>query len=293
MANNLTNPLVSVVMPVYNGERYLMEAVDSVLAQSYVALELIIVDDGSTDSTATILVQLKDKRVRVITTENKGVSVARNTAIEHATGEWLAFLDSDDVWKLDKLERQSLHFAQYDLICGNATVLNERPTAELLLPVEQLAAMNTRGIYQLVEGSHPPMSSVCLRRSTLGDQRFTPGQRFGEDFDLWLRLVGAGARLVADPEPVYQYRVHGASATAQTPDAPLQAADILLRFSTQSGLDQAVAKAARESARHNYYHYAKLIIRVDRKQTLKLARLANHYGASFLKVLMFAIIDPA
>ena len=98
-------PLVSVIMPVYNGATFLREAIESALGQDYAALEIIAVDDGSTDSTPQILRDYGDK-VRYIRQENRGAAAARNAGIRVARGRYLAFLDADDVWSRQKLRRQ-------------------------------------------------------------------------------------------------------------------------------------------------------------------------------------------
>ncbi|MBT3583708.1 MAG: glycosyltransferase [Halobacteriovoraceae bacterium] len=102
------NPFFSVIIPTYNRSATLRRAIDSVLAQSYQNFELIVVDDGSQDQTPQILEEYLERKVlSVITTQNKGVSCARNCGVQSASGNWLAFLDSDDEWLADKLERQS------------------------------------------------------------------------------------------------------------------------------------------------------------------------------------------
>lgn len=99
-------PFFSVIIPTYNREKYILEAVDSVLGQTCGDLEVVVVDDGSKDGTETVMREkCTDPRVRYFRKENGGASAARNFAIEHATGEWLAFLDSDDLWRPGKLER--------------------------------------------------------------------------------------------------------------------------------------------------------------------------------------------
>ena len=98
--------LVSVILPVFNGQDTLLDAVDSVLAQTYKDLELIIVNDGSTDRTSYILDTLIDPRVNVISTSNQGVSTARNTALLQSKGDFISFIDSDDVWLPQKIEQQ-------------------------------------------------------------------------------------------------------------------------------------------------------------------------------------------
>lgn len=101
----MPNSLVSVVIPVYNGERYLVAAIKSVLAQTYTPLEVIVIDDGSTDGTASLAGGYADA-VRYVRQENQGTSAARNHGVQLAQGEFIAFLDADDLWTADKLALQ-------------------------------------------------------------------------------------------------------------------------------------------------------------------------------------------
>lgn len=108
----MINDLVSIIMPSYNTAKYIEESVNSVLAQTYTNWELIIVDDCSNDNTMEILSRYNDKRIRVFQNEvNSGAAVTRNKALLEAKGKWIAFLDSDDLWVPDKLEKQ-LKFMQ-------------------------------------------------------------------------------------------------------------------------------------------------------------------------------------
>jgi len=102
-------PKISVIIPIYNAERYLSETIESVMAQTYSDWEIVAVDDGSTDKTPEILKDHEkklSKKLCVITQKNSGVSIARNTAIAAARGEYIAFLDHDDLWLPEKLEKQ-------------------------------------------------------------------------------------------------------------------------------------------------------------------------------------------
>lgn len=98
--------MISVIMPVFNGAATIAAAINSVLAQSYQRLELIVVNDGSTDSTLSIISSIGDPRLRIVNQLNGGVSAARNTGLRNAQGAYIAFIDADDVWRHDKLERQ-------------------------------------------------------------------------------------------------------------------------------------------------------------------------------------------
>ena len=102
-------PLVSCIVPVFNGERYLAEALDSILAQTYRPVDLIVVDDGSTDGTAQVAAGYGE-RITYLYQENSGPAAARNKGIDAAQGEFVAFLDADDVWHEEKLARQMVRF---------------------------------------------------------------------------------------------------------------------------------------------------------------------------------------
>lgn len=104
------SPLITCIVPVYNGERFVAETIESMLAQTYRPIEVIVVNDGSTDSTPDVLGQFAD-RINVINQENAGQAAARNRGIEAANGDFIAFLDADDLWLPEKLEVQMKYLA--------------------------------------------------------------------------------------------------------------------------------------------------------------------------------------
>jgi glycosyltransferase involved in cell wall biosynthesis len=106
-------PTISVVIPAYNAERTILETIKSVQQQSFSGFEIIVINDGSTDRTLELLQGVKDERLRVFSYENAGVAVARNRGISHATGEFIAFVDADDLWTPDKLELQLAALRQH------------------------------------------------------------------------------------------------------------------------------------------------------------------------------------
>ena len=112
----MENPLVSVVIPVYNGQRFLRQAIDSVLAQTYKNLEAIVVNDGSTDRSAEVM-RAYGGRIVAVHQYNMGVGGARNTGMKKARGQFIAFLDQDDWWRPEKVAKQVARFAADKNLC--------------------------------------------------------------------------------------------------------------------------------------------------------------------------------
>lgn len=214
MPQSLSSPLVSVIIPAYNQSQYLGKAIESVLAQTYTHLETIIVDDGSTDDTATVSRHYtSDKRVRYIFQENAGLSAARNTGIRHARGKYLTFLDSDDLFlphKLDILVKRLKREPHLGLTAGQAQPINEdgQPIGSLFdepLPEDER---------RLLLGNPLHVGSVLLRRSWQEEVGlFDESLRSYEDWDMWLRLALAGCPMDFVHTPVSLYRFHRAQMT--------------------------------------------------------------------------------
>ena len=127
-------PLVSVIMPAYNSEKYIGKSIESVLAQDYEKFELIIVDDGSKDGTKSIVEQYakNDIRIKLLEQANQGVSAARNKGLDTATGEYVAFLDSDDLWDADNLSVmvQAAECTKSGLVCASMDIINADGTKQ-------------------------------------------------------------------------------------------------------------------------------------------------------------------
>jgi glycosyltransferase involved in cell wall biosynthesis len=181
---------VSIVIPAYNASAYIVEAIESVLAQTVSPAEIIVVDDGSTDNTAAVLEPYQN-RIRYIYQENAGVSAARNRAIEAANGDFIAFLDADDVWHPQKLEFQMDVFSRIPALGLLGTQGFDPPAANRphydRLPPNPFTFINWR---QLAVKNHLFASSVVVRSSILniaGD--FDTTMQGPEDRDLWLRIA--------------------------------------------------------------------------------------------------------
>ena len=209
---------VSIITATYNRANFLSEVIESVLAQTFTAWELLVVDDGSTDATATIMHAwcLRDERiVYVRQPENKGVSAARNEGLRLARGEYIAVLDSDDVW-IDPAKM----YDQVALLDQNARIGvvaggMQKKVGVRLLEREYLPPADDAGIRRFLLRSNPLYhSSVMYRRSAVHDSGgYSLELSFGEDYDLWLRL-GKKWLFAALPRVVVVYRIHESSVTS-------------------------------------------------------------------------------
>ncbi len=237
--NRSSVPRVSVVMPAYNAARYIREAIDSVLQQQVQDLELIVVDDGSTDETAEIAAEAAtaDPRVRIVRQPNSGKpAIARNRGIRESRGEIIAFLDADDVWRPEKLEtclRVLDERPDVDLVFHDVEYLNEDGTSanryclgstdfsEQVLPRSQelgegkfLCSRNALLFFMCTKITTIYMSAAVIRRGRLHDEPgfFAKDLLTGEDLDLWLRIVTTcGVAYVA--AALSGYRIHRHSVT--------------------------------------------------------------------------------
>jgi len=179
---------ISVIIPVYNRPDFVTEAIQSVLSQTYPNIEIIVVNDGSTDNTSDVLKQFSDKII-VIHQENKGVSAARNTGIYHSHSNWLSFLDSDDIWLPEKLSQQMNYF-------------QNNPTARIC-QTEEIWMKNGKRLYP--KKKHQKKSgmifhdclplcivspSAVMIHKELFDEigTFDESLPACEDYDLWLRI---------------------------------------------------------------------------------------------------------
>lgn len=219
-------PLVSAVIPAFNAERFIRTAVQSALAQTYASLEVIVVDDGSTDRTGAIA-QGFGKQVHYVWQGNQGVAAARNTGIELARGELIAFLDADDEWLPDKTTTQvTALLADGAIAAFTATrYVDEMSGHEWIESCPaQPDVVQALLVSSAIVG---PPSAALVRRQALRDVGgFDRQLSQSADWDMWLRLAMIGRFSVTD-EPLVRYRVHN---TNMSRDARLLEADTLRVF---------------------------------------------------------------
>ena len=215
-------PNVSVVMPVYNVEQYVADAICSVLDQTFEDFELIIVDDGGADASMDICRLFSDPRIHIVSQENRGLAGARNTGIRHARGEYIAFLDSDDIWKPHKL---AIHVAHLNAKKGvgvsysPSILIDDHGDAIGLIQAPKLYDVRSEDIFlrnPIGNGSAP-----VIRRSVLNEILFRNGAgeacwfdesfRQSEDIECWMRIaLNTRWQFEGVEEPLTLYRVnHG------------------------------------------------------------------------------------
>jgi glycosyltransferase involved in cell wall biosynthesis len=192
----MASPLISVVIPAYNREHCVRQAVDSVLAQNFGDLELIVVDDGSTDGTVEILKSYGDK-IRLICQKNAGAGAARNTAIRAARGKYIAFLDSDDRWLPEKLEVQMNFIAKYGAkVCYSRC---QAENGESLRDIEDVSATQKEpGVYHVADPvefcsrarCHPYLQSMVLEKELFDVTGLFDQALFAGEDTLWIFRLG-------------------------------------------------------------------------------------------------------
>ncbi len=224
-----SSPLISVVIPAYNARAFISEAIESVQAQDIANLQTIVVDDGSTDGTADHVARAHPD-VELIRKPNGGAATARNAGIAHATGDYIAFLDADDLWLPGKLSAQRQHLDDHPdihLVCtrfarweqhddGSYPPLQGLIAEAKAIPEDELDAELSGWVYhKLLLNCHVWTTTVMLRRSLLAQiGTFDESLRLGQDYDFWLRASRV-TQIHTLRRPMALYRQHPGSATVR------------------------------------------------------------------------------
>lgn len=287
-----STPRVTVIIPVRNCQAFIGEAVDSVLRQAFTDYELLVIDDGSDDWDYRQL-EARDPRIRVIRLNGNGVSRARNTGMQQARGEFIAFLDADDVWFPGKLEAQIRYFDQHPTVgvVFGGFVKWHRDTNGAFPPASWLEkdcsgvtsceAARSGWLYtRLLNGLLVGMNTAVIRRTVydaIGG--FNEAMRLGEDYDFWLKA----SRIVemhALDSTVALYRIHGASAMHRLSDDSqlailLEATVMRWGLSSPNGPQMTEAEYSKRMGQvffdHAYSHFWSGSRKVARKSFVKSA----------------------
>lgn len=199
--------LISIIMAAYNAEKTIVQAVESVLTQTYPHFELLVVNDCSTDRTVDLVKEIatQDKRVRLISNQkNSGVSYTRKHGLDEARGSWIAILDSDDVWAPEKLEKQ--------------IALQEKTNADLLFtgsafmdadgkPINWYLHAPSEVSYRQLLKQNVLSNSSALVRKELYAKHYAVGDGMHEDFAIWLGILKEGRKAYGVDEPLLIYRI--------------------------------------------------------------------------------------
>lgn len=223
-------PIVSILIPAYNREEYIETAIRSALDQTFTDIEVLVINDASTDSTGDIAERIakEDNRLRVIHhPENKYRSGALNTGIANATGTFISILDSDDIYLPTKLEQQvpfliehsDIHGVYGDFEILHIGKIETKPTNAVLsvdtVRDNMLAIKNGEDIQPIPQGYIPSCSSL-IRKDVFTTVSFDPTLRNMEDYDMWLQILGAGFILKRLPGSTYIYRRHGSQKSSSS-----------------------------------------------------------------------------
>ncbi|PKP49342.1 MAG: hypothetical protein CVT95_03475 [Bacteroidetes bacterium HGW-Bacteroidetes-12] len=206
------NPLVSIIIPCYNAEKYIAETIQSVINQTYSNWELIIVNDGSTDGSVTILKQFieKDNRIKLINKFNSGVSGTRNKGLEIAKGNFITFLDADDVWHTTNLEKKVnfLSSTDYDVVYSYCQMIDEqsKPIDKLLKGENDL---KIEDFLNLKANYNTAPSGVVFKKEVLHKiGGFDVNLSNNADQDILIQALANGFKIGIIHEVLWNYRVH-------------------------------------------------------------------------------------
>ncbi|MHA6261271.1 glycosyltransferase family 2 protein [Sporosarcina sp. CAU 1771] len=203
----IEKPFISIIMPAYNCENFVEESILSVINQTYIFWELIVIDDGSIDNTNQIIQNLasSNERIRIFKNEsNRGVSETRNKGISLAKGEWIAFLDSDDMWKEKKLEKQIYHALKKDV----SFVFTGSSYVDVIgKPYKGVFEVPEVVTYKKLRKHNVISCSSVLAKKTLFNSIKMERDDLHEDYAVWLRILKLGDNALGINEPLLIYRI--------------------------------------------------------------------------------------
>jgi glycosyltransferase involved in cell wall biosynthesis len=228
-------PLISVIIPVYNGEKTIRKTIKSVLNQTFSDLELIVINDGSQDSTLDIVKNLSDSRLQLFSYSNAGQAISRNRGIKQASGEYISFIDADDLWTSDKLERQLAALQNHpDAAVAYSWCNHIDAEDKVLRPGSRIIANGNIYPQLLVANFLENGSNPLIRRQALTEVgEFEASLSPAEDWDLWLRLA-AKYQFITVPSPQVLYRVSASSASSNIMKMELVCLQVIERAFSQA-----------------------------------------------------------
>ncbi len=219
-------PKISVILPVYNAEKYLREAIDSILTQTFTDFELLLINDGSTDGSEAIILFYTDSRVVYVKNDvNRGLIFSLNKGIDIAKGEYIARMDADDISMPMRLEKQLSYLENnaVDMLATTIKVIDKdgAPLPYWKQDVENITTSQIRSFlpknnciaHPTVMGKASLFKKYRYQPDVTGEYKYVHNQKYSEDYDLWLRLLANGLLIDKLPEPLLFYRELSTSVT--------------------------------------------------------------------------------
>ncbi|NEQ66045.1 MAG: glycosyltransferase [Symploca sp. SIO2D2] len=290
-------PTISVIIPAYNAESTIKETIDSILNQTFTDFELIVINDGSQDSTLEVVSSISDSRIRVFSFSNAGVSAARNRGIGEAKGKYFSFIDADDLWTPDKLEAQlaalqanpqaAVAYSWTDWVDESGQFL--RPGSHSKSHGNVLSELLFRDF--IASGSNPLIRKEALTQVGGFDESLTPAA----DWEMWLRLAGK-YEFVNVPSAQILYRVSPNSMSANIWRMEAESLEIIDRVFAQGAESLQNLKKQVLGERYKYLTLKAVEGKLERKRGLSAARFFLHairYDPSWLtrtKLMLILIL---
>lgn len=265
MGSRGNGPTVSVAIPCFNGRQYIRAAIESALSQTVADIEVVVVDDGSTDGSAEIVQAIDDPRIRYLWQDNRGLAATRNRLIREARGEYVAFLDQDDYWHPEKLERQLAIFgadARIGLVYSDCFVVNAGGVVRGRWS-RRSRFHRGRAFGPLLERNFIPLVSVIMPRAVFAELGDFQPYKICEEYDLFLRCA---ARYAIDyvEEPLAYYRIHSGQFSHNYEIALRELVSIYEGWRRQiDGGDRGLAASLNRSLAMAYYNAGKSAVYVD------------------------------
>ncbi|WP_081481840.1 glycosyltransferase family 2 protein [Paenibacillus elgii] len=218
---------ISVVMAVYNGEKYIEEAIQSILNQTYPQFELIIINDGSMDRTREILDAIPDNRVKIVHAEtNQGAAASLNLGIAHASGDWIAIHDADDISEPTRLEEQASYLLSHPESIGVGSLISGRIGNEVVINNSEVEYYNQMLEKEQIYKNRLFMCYLChgsvmfSKKAFYDAGRYNPKYKISYDYDLWLRMFEISP-IEKIPKVLYHYRLREDSLGKQNTDGTI------------------------------------------------------------------------
>jgi len=204
--------VISIILPTYNSEKYIFECISSVLNQSYKEFEIIVIDNNSSDKTLNIIRSFKSEKIKIFNIKNYGnISISRNLGIEKSIGNWIAFIDSDDLWEKDKLEILSNKFNDYDFIFHDMKIIKNQNEEIDTFRFKIVKDKSLKFIeYLSIKGNPIFNSSVIVKKNILNQVgRISEDQpSFTTDYFTWLKISLVSKNYYYEKKRFGSYRIH-------------------------------------------------------------------------------------